>query len=148
MEPAAQSYGSNVSRTSALAASHLVSMVSELSPTGASSKVLDVGAGAGAVTVHVLTTTKAEVTASNLHQSMLDSIAAPPGAKLTLQAADARSLTKVFAGQSLSHVFSTYMLQTITTPLDALREMHQLLVPESGVIGIACWDQQNDPFDI
>lgn len=147
-KPAAQSYGSNVGRTSAHAAQRLISFASERAPINASSKILDVGAGAGAVTVHVLTSTEAHVTASDLHQSMLDSIQAPPGAKLVRQAADARSLTKVFEKESFSHVFCTYMLQTITTPVDALREMHQLLQPSIGVVGIACWDQQNDPFDI
>lgn len=147
-KPAAASYGTNVGRTSAHAASRLVSLASEGSPINTSSRVLDVGAGAGAVTVHVLTTTEAQVTASDLHQSMLDSIIAPPEAKLVRKAADARQLTKVFGEEKFSHIFCTFMLQTITNPVDALREMHQLLLPSEGVVGIACWDSQNDPFDI
>lgn len=147
-KPAASHYGSNVGRTSAHAASSLVTLASTLSPVDASSHVIDVGAGAGAVTVHVATTTKATITASDLHQSMLDSIAVPPDTPLTKTPADARALTSVFPSGHFSHVFCTFMLQTITTPLAALSEMRQLLRPATGVVGIACWDQQNDPFDI
>ena len=43
-----------------------------------SSRVLNVGAGTEAFTVHVLATTEARVTASDVHQSILDSIVVPP----------------------------------------------------------------------
>lgn len=39
------------------------------------------------------------------------------------------------------------MLQTITTPLEALKEMHTVLI-SGGVIGIALWAQRIGPFEI
>ena len=78
---------------------------------------------------------------------MLEDIDAQNLPNVSTQVLDARSLSHAFEKGSFSHVLSTFMLQTITTPLAAMQEMHAILAPE-GVVGIGIWAQRNGPFEI
>ncbi len=78
---------------------------------------------------------------------MLDNIAAANHPNVKTRVLDARCLSRDLDKGTFSHVFSTFVLQSITTPLDSLREMHAVLAP-SGTISLALWAQRNGPFEI
>ena len=78
---------------------------------------------------------------------MLSDISSHQLANVTTRVVDARNLTSELGKETFTHVLSTFMLQTITTPLVALQEMYSVLVPK-GVIGIGIWGQRNGPFEI
>ncbi|MCJ1240722.1 hypothetical protein MMC14_008726 [Varicellaria rhodocarpa] len=156
----APTYSSNVGRTSALAASRLISLAQTLSPITPSSSILDNGAGTGAITLAIAAAhPSTSILATDISGPMLTSITSASTnsnqsknqsfTKISTRVLDARSLTSTLKKDSFTHVFNTFMLQTITTPLDALREMHTVLKPNGeGVIGIALWASRNDPFSI
>ena len=144
----ANTYSSNVGRTSALAAKHLVSLATQASPITPDSHVLDNGAGAGAITFAVTAQIpSAHILATDISASMLSNISSANLPNVSTRVLDARSLTQELEPSSFTHVFNTFMLQTITTPSAAIREMHSVLRP-NGVIGIALWGQRNGPFEI
>lgn len=78
---------------------------------------------------------------------MLENISAARLPNVSTEVMDTRSLGEKLHHGSFTHVFNTFMLQTITTPLAALKEMHTVL-GEGGVTGIALWAQRNGPFEI
>lgn len=78
---------------------------------------------------------------------MLENIDAAKLPHVETKVLDTRTLSKELKAGDFTHVFNTFMLQTITTPLDALKGMHTVLRP-GGVIGIALWAQRNGPFEI
>ena len=144
----APTYSSNVGRTSALSASRLVQLIDGKSPIADDSLVLDVGAGTGAVTFALASRfSRTNIVATDISKSMLDSIAAANLANVQTRVFDAHCLSRELDKKTYSHVFNTFMLQAITTPLDALREMHSVLKPD-GVIGVAVWGQRIGPFEI
>ena len=144
----APTYSSNVGRTSALSASRLVQLIDGKSPITDDSLVLDVGAGTGAVTFALASRfSRTNIVATDISKSMLDSITAASFVNVQTRVLDARCLTRELDKEKYSHVFNTFMLQAITTPLDALREMYSILKPD-GVIGVAVWGQRNCPFEI
>ena len=69
---------------------------------------------------------------------MLESISAQKISNVSVKVVDARHLTENIEKQSFTHVLNTFMLQTITTPLAAMREMHAVLEPGC-VIRIGLW---------
>ena len=143
----ASTYASNVGRTSALSATRLIQLAHTTKPLTPSSTVLDNGAGTGAATFAVAAQfPDTHVTATDISASMLDHIASQLR-NVTTQVVDALKLTSHFTDRPFTHVFNTFVLQTITTPLDALREMHAVLAP-GGVAGIALWARRNGPVDI
>jgi len=144
----APTYADNVGRTSAMSASRLVELAHGLSRITGDSTALDVGAGAGAVTFAIASSFPwTQILAADVSSTMLEDIAASQLPTVTTQVLDARSLTKKLQKESFTHVFSTFMLQTIRTPLFALQEMHAILAP-GGVVGIGLWGQRNGPFEI
>ena len=144
----APTYSSNVGRTSALSASRLVQLTDGVSPITDDSLVLDVGAGTGAVTFALASHfSRTNIIATDISQSMLDGITAANLPNVQTRVLDALCLSRVLDKETYSHVFNTFMLQAITTPLDALREMQSVLAPD-GVIGIAVWGQRIGPFEI
>ena len=144
----APSYCSNVGRTSALAASRLVELLNNQYPISINSKVLDNGAGAGAVTLAVASSFPgAHVVATDISPSMLTTISAYGLPNVTTHVIDARELSRSLKRGTYSHAFSTFMLQTIRAPLAALREMHDVLSPQ-GAVGIGVWARRNGPFEI
>lgn len=144
----APTYSSNVGRTSILSASRLLEHVNQLSPISRESTVLDNGAGTGAVTCAVASRFPGtRIRATDTSASMLTSIDAQQLLNVKTQVLDARYLCQAFESGTFSHVFSTFMLQTITTPLAAVQEMHAVLAP-GGVVGIGIWAQRNGPFEI
>ncbi|KAL8823956.1 MAG: hypothetical protein Q9191_005411 [Dirinaria sp. TL-2023a] len=144
----ASSYSGNVGRTSALAASRLVELVNMKCEIGSGSRVLDNGAGAGAVTFTVASSfPETHVLATDVSSSMLATITACGLPNVTTQVIDARDLSHRLERKSYSHVFSTFMLQTVQNPLAALGEMYEVLSPR-GVVGIGIWARRNGPFEI
>ncbi|KAI9881442.1 MAG: hypothetical protein M1830_000004 [Pleopsidium flavum] len=144
----APTYSSNVGRTSALSAVRLSELAHNLSPVSSTSKILDNGAGTGAVTLHLASQfPSAHILATDISASMLENISAAKLPNVATQVLDARSLSKELQPETFTHAFNTFMLQTITTPSSAIREMHTVLAP-AGVIGIALWAQRNGPFEI
>ena len=144
----APTYSSNVGRTSALSASRLIQLTDGLSPITNDSLVLDVGAGTGAVTLALASRfSKTKIIATDISASMLEKISQANCPNITARVLDARDLSSRLDKGSFSHVFNTFMLQSLTTPLDALCEMHDVLAP-GGVVGAALWAQRNGPFEI
>lgn len=144
----ASSYSANVGRTSALAASRLIELVNKQCGISSGSQVLDNGAGTGAVTFAVaLNFPGAYVLATDVSPSMLATISAHGLPNVTTQVVDARELSHSLEQNSYSHVFSTFMLQTIKDPLAALHEMYEVLSPQ-GTVGIGLWARRNGPFEI
>ena len=144
----APSYSSNVGRISALAAFRLVELVNKRHHISNSSKVLDIGAGAGAVTLAVASDfSETHVLATDVSPSMLTTISAHGMPNVTTQVLDARELSRSLKRESYSHVFNTFMLQTVKSPLAVLREMHDVLSPR-GAVGIGIWAKRNSPFEI
>ena len=144
----APSYAANVGRTSALSASRLLELTNGLSPITENSVALDVGAGAGAVTFAIASSSPwTKILATDISNSMLDHIAASRLPNVSTQVLDARDLSQQLDKASFTHVFNAFMLQTIKTPLSALQEM-QAVLASGGVIGIGIWAQRNGPFEI
>ena len=140
----APTYSTNVGRVSALSASRLIDLASALSPTNTStSTCLDVSAGAGAVTLALAVRYPATpILATDISASMMSHITSQDAAKVQTLVLDARMLSQKLPKESFTHVFNTFMLHTIPTPLNAMREMHTVLQPGS-VMGIALWARQN-----
>ncbi|KAI4156345.1 MAG: hypothetical protein L6R39_001130 [Caloplaca ligustica] len=144
----ASTYSSNVGRTSALAAARLLELAHHTSPISSTSKILDNGAGTGAVTFAVASEfPSAHTLATDVSAPMLESITAANIPNVTTKILDATSLSRGLQPGTFTHAFNTFVLQTIQTPSSAIREMHTILAP-TGVIGIAIWAQRNDPFEI
>ena len=78
---------------------------------------------------------------------MLSNISAQNIPGVSTRVLDAMALSTSLGQKIFAHVFNTFVLQTITTPLDALREMYTVLKP-GGVVGIGIWQKRNGPFDI
>ena len=78
---------------------------------------------------------------------MLAKISSQNLSNVSTRVLDARALTKDLQTESFTHAFNTFMLQTITTPLGALREIYAVLAP-GGIAGIALWAQRNGPFEV
>ena len=144
----APTYSSNVGRTSALSASRLLQLTDSVSPITNDSLVLDVGAGTGAVALALASGfPNTRIVATDISASMLENISEVNCPNITTRVLDARDLNRELDKGSFSHVFNTFMLQSITTPIDALCEIHDVLAP-SGVVGVALWAQRNGPFEI
>ena len=144
----AETYSSNVGRTSSLAATRLLTLVQEALPITSTSHVLDNGAGTGAVTFAVASQLPStHVLATDLTPAMLSNISSANFPNVSVRALDARSLSQELPSDSFTHAFSTFMLHTITTPVEALHEMHSVM-RSNGIVGIAIWAQRNGPFDI
>ena len=144
----APTYAANVGRTSALSASRLLELSDGLSRITRESTILDVGAGTGAVTFALASNfPSTKILAVDISAAMLNDIAAPRLPNVSTEVLDARNLSQKLEKESFSHVFSTFMLQTITTPSSILQEMRAVL-SRGGVIGIGIWGQRNGPFEI
>ena len=144
----APTYSSNVGRTSALSASRLLEFADRLAPITNKSLVLDVGAGTGAVAFALASRfSNTKIIATDISASMLENISAAKFPNVQTRVLDARHLSTEFEKGIFSHVCNTFMLQSITTPLDALREMDAVLAP-GGVVGVAIWAKRNGPFEI
>ncbi|KAI4125970.1 MAG: hypothetical protein LQ338_003996 [Usnochroma carphineum] len=144
----ASTYSSNVGRTSALSAARLLELVHNTSPISSTSKVLDNGAGTGAVTFALASQfPSAHILATDISASMLENISAANLPNVTTKVLDARSLSQGLQPGTFTHAFNTFVLQTIINPSSAIREMHTVLAP-TGIIGIALWAQRNGPFEI
>ena len=145
----APTYATNIQKTSGLSASHLVGLAHAVEPISEdTSYVLDNGAGTGAVTLSIAARLPGTRTlATDTSASMLSNIDAQYLPNVSTQVVDARELTQKLDKGTFTHVFSTFMLQTITTPLAAVQEMYDVLQP-GGVIGIGLWARRNGPFEI
>ena len=144
----APTYDTNVGRLSTVAAPRLVAIVDTQRSIDAASRVLDVGAGTGAVTLHIAADRpSAHILATDISGEMLKSIDAIGHANVSTRVMDARALAANLAPRTFTHVFNTFMLQVLTDPLDLVRQMYQLLEP-GGAIGIALWGLDAAPLVI
>ena len=144
----APTYSSNIARTSAIAAKNLVGKVNKLRSIETNATILDDGAGTGAVSLHVAANApSAQILATDISQSMLDTVKIAGHANVSTQVADARTISQQLGKDRFTHVFNTFMLQTITNPQKALTEMHAVLQP-GGAIGVAVWGKRNGPFEV
>ena len=78
---------------------------------------------------------------------MLETISAAHLPSATTRLSDVRHLSNDLDECPFSHVFHTFVLQSITAPFDALREVHAVLAPNI-VSGVAFWAQRNSHFEI
>ena len=144
----APTYAANVGRTSVLSASRLLELSYGLSRITEESAVLNVGAGTGAVTFAVTSNfPSTKILATDISATVLNNIAAPQLPNVSARVLDARNLSQQLEKGSFSHIFDTFMLQTITTPLAAVQELHAVLSP-GDVVGIGICGQRNGPFEI
>ncbi|KAL9087141.1 MAG: hypothetical protein Q9165_006792 [Trypethelium subeluteriae] len=147
----AANYSGNVGRTSTLSAARLCELADKLRPLSSSSvdtQVLDVGAGTGAVTLTIASQAPStSVLATDLAGPMLENISSKNLSNVKTQVVDARQLVQELGTSRFTHVFCTFMLQTITTPAEAVKEMYTVL-KDGGVVAIALWAQRNGPFEV
>lgn len=144
----APTYSGNVARTSAIAAARLLELANGERPFDKSSVVLDDGAGTGAVTLQIASSfSDARIVAVDVSSRMLDIISAHGHANVSTKVVDARTISKHLGQRVFTHAFNTFMLQTITTPLNAVKEMYQVLQP-NGIAGIGLWAKRNGPFEV
>ena len=144
----APTYSSNVGRTSAFAAHRLCQLANSLSPMTSTSRVLDNGAGTGAVTFAVaIQFPSTQILSSDISAQMLDNISRAELKNVETRVLDARSLRPVLQERSFTHVFNAFMLQTIVDPSSAVHEMKAVLAV-GGVIGIVIWGRRNGPFEV
>ena len=148
---------SNVGRTSAIAAVRLIDLVNQVSPLSApGGVVLDVGAGTGAVTLAVAAHyPKTELVATDISPGMLDTISKRQLLNVSTVLGDARDLKNVISSHSggrggltaFSHIFSTFVLQWMMDPVQAIRGVHHVMKPD-GVLGIGIWGEQIDSYAV
>lgn len=144
----APTYSSNIGRTSAFAADRLSWLANELSPITSTSRILDNGAGTGAVTFALVTKfPSTQILAIDISAKMLDNISQAQLPNVKTHVLDAQSLRPTLQEESFTHVFSTFMLQTITDPSSTVREMNAVLTA-GGLIGVALWARRNGPFEV
>ncbi len=147
----APSYSSNVGAASATAATALTALANSLLPITESSSVLDVGAGTGAITQAIASQSPStRILATDISGDMLQEIDKQQLSNVRTKVIDAMQLSEELEGKQgdeFSHVFSTFMLQTLTTPLDAVKQMLDVLEP-GGVIGLALWGERVEVYDI
>ena len=144
----APTYSSNIARTSAVSAAKLIKKVNELRSIETDAHVLDNGAGTGAVALHVASHyPAAKVVATDISASMLDNVRQAGFGNVETRIADTRTLSRELGNNIYTHVFNTFMLQTITNPFTALQEMAAVMQP-GGVVGVGIWGKRNGPFEI
>ena len=147
-------YSTSVARSTTRSASRIIELARERKPIDETSAVLDVGAGSGAVALEVaLGAPSTKVLATDISESMLDNVEKAGLANVSTLVADVSHLGTALhqqAGHGFSHIFCTFMLQTITTPQQAVEEMTALLRPgrEGGVLSIGIWGKPVGPFTI
>ena len=150
---AASKYASTVGRSSAEAGQLLVSMANSLRKITSDSRILDVGAGTGAITLAAADhCPEVQILASDYSQSMLDilktNVPQKPDLNIKTQVLDANNIEKAFPSNAFSHVLSNFVLQTATTdPCSVMRQMYNVLDAE-GVVGIGVWGKGIDPYII
>ena len=145
----ATSYSLNVGRTSALAAARLTEMANAASPFTPDSRILDSGAGTGAVTFSIASSNpSAHILATDISAAMLSNISSSKLPNVTTRVSDVLSMSHDLGQASFSHVFNTFVLQTILTPSKGLAEMYAVLLPRGGIVGIAVWGQRLAPYII
>lgn len=112
------------------------------------SRVLDNGAGTGAVTFAVATQfPSTQILSTDISDKMLDNISRAELPNVETRVLDARSLRPALQEKSFTHVFNAFMLQTIIDPSSAVRQMNAVLAA-GGVVGIAIWGRRNGPFEV
>lgn len=139
----AASYADNIARATTAIAEIMVPLAATQHPMDASSRVLDVGAGTGAVTLAVVKHSSAQVLATDVSPAMLSHLAAraPPN-NVHTQTIDACALSSSLSSSSFSHVFCAFVLHTLSDAAAAAREMHAMLKP-GGLVAVAAWDNRN-----
>ena len=143
----APNYSKGLGQVTTSSANMLVEMGNTLKPLN-ESYVLDVGAGTGAVTLALKSKyPNTKILATDITPAMLQTIAEQILPNVATQIVDARGLTATLGKDRFSHVFSSFMLQTILTPVDAVREMYKVVIP-GGVVGIAIWGQHLGALEI
>ncbi|KAJ9626878.1 hypothetical protein H2203_003334 [Taxawa tesnikishii (nom. ined.)] len=122
----------------------LVNEVDKLLPfTGPDVRVLDNGSGTGLLASYLAAKyPEVPIVAADISSGMLENLekkAEKKGWKAvetkTIDALDLQSL----ADNPFSHVLSTFMLGSISSPLQGVQEMYKVTKP-GGILGIAVWD--------
>ena len=154
----ASTYTSNIARTSTLAGASILRLTSRISPVTPNSKVIDIGAGTGALSLTLAsqfpptkTRVGPSILATDISEEMLSNISSKGIPNVATKRLDARAITMSVPSTELgtfTHGFNLFMLQTVTTPSSVLQEMYFTLVPSIGVISIAIWAERNGPFEI
>lgn len=153
--PAPAKYASTVGRPTAEGASLIVDMAHTLTPITDTSKILDIGAGTGAVTLEVASRyPHTSILATDLSQTMLEPLKAKLEAmslsenNVVLSSLDANAIGNTYAPSSFTHILCNFVLQVATTqPLSVVRQIHDVLQP-GGVVGIGIWGPSPDPYKI
>jgi SAM-dependent methyltransferase len=92
------------------------------------SKVLEVGCGVGAQTVHLVASSpQADITAVDVSAGSLAMARARVGDRVTWRQADLFALP--FADNEFDHLFVCFVLEHLTDPTAALRTLHRVLRP-------------------
>lgn len=153
--PAAALYASTVARPTTEGAQLILDMANELGPITDKSKILDVGAGTGAVTLTIAAQHPcSSILATDLSQKMMEPLTAKlatmagDGSNVTLGSLDANKIEQAYDPSTFTHLFCNFVLQAGTTePLQVVRQMYAVLQP-GGVVGIAIWGPSPDVYKI
>lgn len=125
-------------------------MANKLRPINSSSRILDNGAGSGAVCGQIARRCpEARILATDINRQMLDTITSE-SPLLEKRVIDTLELSSHLPPNSFSHVFCSFVLHTIKGPTRCLQQMRTVLQneAESGVIGLSVWGWKLDHFDI
>ena len=148
----AANYSAQVSRITGDAGEGLLDLIQTSLPFDSNSRVLDSGAGTGALIDRLLKRCPdVSVLAVDLSPGMLEQVEAKNLPTVETKVLDA---TKDHVAQGLepgsfTHVISTFMVQFIPDPQNAVTEMYRILEP-GGLIGIGIWieNKVSEPWDI
>lgn len=153
--PAATAYASTVARPTAEGAQLILDMANELSPIVDRSKVLDVGAGTGSLTLAAAAQhPDTSILATDLSEGMMEPLEAKLAkmpsneSNVALGSLDANKIEQTYGPSRFTHLFCDFALHVATTdPLSVVRQMYTVLQP-GGVVGIAIWGSSPDPYKI
>lgn len=122
-------------------AEELISWVHEESPlSGPDATALDNGAGSGVVTTALRTRfPNIPILAADLSPGMLKTIENKRLPNVKCQVLDAIDLSSIADG-TFTHTLSAFMLQFVTDPLHALKEMYRVTKP-GGTLGLCMWGE-------
>ena len=145
--PSAHTYPSTVEGTTTYAAVRIIEIADHESPMQ-NSQILDVGSGTGALALTAASKfPSASILATDLTPSMLQFLSERKLDNVETQVVDALRLSEDLPKEGFSHAFSTFVFQTIKTPVDVLHEMRKVL-RQGGIAGVALWGEHPDPLKI
>lgn len=144
---AADKYQGLIGKCTMHGTKRLVEIVNELSPFTNSSNALDVGAGAGSLTLCVhKANPDSKILATDIAEGMLAQIDKHGISNITTQREDAVTLSGL-TDNSFSHGLSSFAINFVPDPEAALHSLFRVVKP-GGTIGVAIWGPTTSISDV